>query len=78
MIDHKAAALQEPERNVFFLNAQDEIIWQIDPSVISHDAIGCSDVYLDPDGELMGYGSNGIEYMIDLESGHILDKELIR
>lgn len=78
LVDCKTAMCREPDSNVFLLNGKGDVVWQIEPGVRSHGAIGYSDVYLGSGGELMVYSRNGVEYVIDQSSGRILSKELIR
>ncbi len=78
LIDCKLATQCEPSQNLFCLTAKGDVLWQIQPSVISHGVIGYSDVLLGQNGELLAYSANGVEYTIEENSGKILSKDLIR
>jgi|SRR6267378_7269943 len=68
----------DPARNVFLLDKDDYVIWQIEAATLSHGIKGFSDVYVGPDNKLMAYSPNGIEYTIQSDTGRILGKELVR
>jgi hypothetical protein len=68
----------DPARNVFLLDSEGRVIWQIEPASLSHGIGGFSDIYCGADNGLMAYSANGIEYRIHSETGRIVKKELIR
>ena len=78
LVTTEEMAKWDATRNIFLVKAGTKVVWQADPAVKSHGVIGYSDVYLGKNGELLAYSSNGIEYIIDDVTGHIINKELIR
>lgn len=78
LIDCNIAKNCDPARNVFLLNSNGDVLWQIEAGVSSHGVIGYSAIYLDPNNVFMAYSSNGFEYEIDAKTGRILGKDLIR
>jgi len=78
LVDSLTTPVPEPERNVFLVGNDGEMLWQIEPAVQSHGVVGFSNVYFGKNNELLAYSSNGIEYTLDRETGKILDKDLVR
>jgi hypothetical protein len=78
LIDCKIATNCDSARNVFLLNPEGDVLWQIETGGSFHGVIGYSDIYFDPNNKLMAYSRDGIEYEIDPTSGRVLGKELIR
>ena len=78
LIDKKMDKHIEPSRNIYMLNPIGDVVWQIDSGFSSHGVVGYSDIYFDSNNRLMAYSSNGVEYEIDPQSGHIIGRELIR
>jgi hypothetical protein len=78
LVDSKAAKNWEPGRNVFLVDKDGQVLWQIESGVQSHGVVGFSNVYLGKSNELLTYGSNGIEYTVDGATGRILGQELVR
>ena len=68
----------DPSRNVFLVDRDTRVLWQIEAATDSHGCRGYSNVYLGPSEELLAYCSNGIEYRIDAASGKVLQRDLIR
>lgn len=78
LVDSKTTKQSEPERNIFLMNKENEVVWQIEMGVESHGVVGYSNVYLGKNDELLAYSSNGVEYTIDSATGRILKKDLVR
>lgn len=78
LIDCKVYTNFDPARNVFLLNQEGDILWQIETGGVFHGVIGYSDIYVDKNNKLMAYSRDGVEYEIDPMCGRILGKELIR
>jgi hypothetical protein len=67
-----------PNRNVFLLSGNGQVVWEVESGMQSHGVQGFENVYLGPNGELMAYSANGVEYVLDAKTGRILSKELVR
>lgn len=78
IVDSNATSILAKGRNVFLVDKDGKVLWQIEPAVQSHGVTGFSNVYLGKHNELLAYSSNGIEYTVDLATGRILSKELVR
>ena len=68
----------DSSRNVYLIDRDNKILWQAEPATQSHGTIGFANVYLGHNNELLAYSKNGIEYRIDIATGSILHKELIK
>lgn len=68
----------DPTRNIFLIDATNQVIWQVEPVLPSHGVTEYSSIRLDSENRLLAYSANGIEYHLDPENGRVLNKELIR
>ena len=64
-------------RNIFLVRPSGEVIWQIEEPVHSDGVQRYYSVYLNG-AQLFAYSANGVEYLVDSETGRIQSKELIR
>ena len=78
LLDSSSSKETDQARNIFLLDHAGRVIWQVEAATISHGIKGFSDLYLGADGDLLAYSPNGIEYTIQVETGRILKRELIR
>lgn len=65
------------ERNIFSYGFDQSLKWQIPQPVQIHSLNYYSSIYL-TDNELYAYSISGVEYHLNIETGEILDSELIK
>ena len=73
------------EANVFFVNNDGTIRWQIRPLVSSDDPgkkeigyVGYTSIWFDEDQNLMAYSFLGVRCKVDIKNGFILDSEFVK
>ena len=64
-------------RNVFCYGFSKELKWQVPPPEEFHDQNDFTGIYIN-DNALYAYNRNGVEYLLDKESGKILFSQLIK
>jgi|GEM_PF-5496688 len=78
LIDSKKCTEIDARKNIYLINSDSKIVWQVESCFESRGLSSYTGIYLGDDGRLMAYSSNGIEYVLDKVSGKIIGKELIR
>ena len=66
------------DRNIFGYDAGGFLKWQIPAPDVLHSQYYYTSIYLSPSKELQAYSKNGVEVTIDVETGEIIHKELIK
>lgn len=73
----KSTTREDIERNIYRINMKGNIIWQVSP----YDAFSKStftNIYFSDNGKLLAYNFDGGEYEIDLETGKVQPKQLLK
>lgn len=65
-------------KNIYLIDKDNRVLWQAEAATLSHGVVGFSNVCLGQGNELLAYSANGIEYRIDVATGSILSKELVK
>ena len=67
--DRKDISMEENNANIYFLNQNSEIIWQIKAKNTAFDRDMFTSMEFNLQGELIASRFSGFEYVVDLETG---------
>jgi hypothetical protein len=74
LLDYKTVG---SDRNIICYNLDGSILWQVEKIDQLHAENYFTSIYID-NGNLYAYNTNGLEVVIDKETGKFLSKELIK
>ena len=66
--------------NIVSLDFQGKILWKLEPCCMHKNGMNCKyiSIYLDSDSQLCAYNGNGVEVIVDQDTGKILSSDLIK
>lgn len=77
MLDTDKASVERIHRNVYRIDETGKVAWQVgDYAPMSNSTF--TNIYFDELGVLIGYNFDGIEYLINMDTGELRPKRLVK
>jgi hypothetical protein len=78
MLGDKSATWEDDNRNVYRVDAEGNVIWQIGTTAAPDERVPYTNVYFDDQGGLRAYSWRGVDYPVNIVSGEIGKGELVK